>query len=58
MVDLRSQPRLIEKIIAEFPDLGEARARRLVEILIEHLQERERRARRRIEQEAIDQELA
>jgi hypothetical protein len=52
----RNRTRLIDKIMSEFPDIGAARAQRIVEIYIEHMQERALQARKHIEEKAIDRE--
>jgi hypothetical protein len=52
----RNRTRLIEKLMSEFPDIGAARAQRIVEIYIEHMQERALQARKQTEERAIDRE--
>jgi hypothetical protein len=52
----RNRTRLIEKIMSEFPDIDAARAQRIVEIYIEHMQERALQARKQTEEKQIDRE--
>ena len=52
----RNRTRLINKIMGEFPDIDEARAQRIVEIYIEHMQERALQTRKQNEEKAIDRE--
>ena len=52
----RNRTRLIEKIMSEFPDIDAARAQRIVEIYIEHMQERALQARKQTEERQIDRE--
>jgi hypothetical protein len=52
----RNRTRLIEKIMSEFPDIDAARAQRIVEIYIEHMQERALQARKQTEEKQIDRD--
>jgi hypothetical protein len=52
----RNRTRLIEKIMSEFPDIDAARAQRIVEIYIEHMQERALQARKQNEEKLIDRD--
>ena len=56
MYSSRNRTRLIEKIMSEFPDIGAVRAQRIVEIYIEHMQERALQARKTHEEKQIDRE--
>ena len=56
MYSSRNRTRLIDKILSEFPDIDTARAQRIVEIYIEHMQERALQARKQTEEKAIDRE--